>query len=63
MFRYRSLNEKINRLHESCLRVIYNDSNSSYDELSNLGDCVNTSQEFRNIQKCSGYTLGQLLIF
>ena len=33
IFHNRSLNHKINRLHERRLRVIYNDGHSSYDEL------------------------------
>ena len=50
-----SLNHKINRLHERCLRVIYNDSHSSYDELLNLDNSVSIQQEFtdfnnRNVQ-------------
>ena len=36
MFHNRSLNHKINRLHERCLHVIYNDSHSSYDDLLNV---------------------------
>ena len=40
MFHNMSLNHKINRLHERCLRVIYNDSHSSYDELLNLNNFV-----------------------
>ena len=28
----RSLNRKINRLHERCLRIIYSDKKSSFDE-------------------------------
>ena len=36
MFHNRSLNHKINRLHERCFRFIYNDGHSSYDELLNL---------------------------
>ena len=40
MFHNRSLNHKINRLHERCLRVIYNDGHSSYDELLNLDNSV-----------------------
>ena len=31
MFHNRSLNHKINRFNERCLRVIYNDGHSSYD--------------------------------
>ena len=33
MFHSRSLNNKINRLHERCLRIIYNDKRSSFEEL------------------------------
>ena len=33
MFHSRSLNKEINRLHERCLRIIYNDKHSSFDEL------------------------------
>ena len=40
MFHNRLLNHTINRLHERCLCVIYNDGYSSYDELLNLGNFV-----------------------
>ena len=33
MFHSRSLNKKINQLHERCLRIIYNDKRSSFEEL------------------------------
>ena len=33
MFHNRSLNKKINRLHERCLRIIYNDKHSNFEEL------------------------------
>ena len=33
MFHSRNLNNKINRLHERCLRVIYNDKTSSFEHL------------------------------
>ena len=29
----RSLNNKINRLHERCLRIVYNDKKSSFNEV------------------------------
>ena len=48
MFHNRSLNHKINRLHERCLPVIYNYCHSSYDELLNLDHSV--SIYHRNIQ-------------
>ena len=34
MFHSRSLNNEINRLHELCLLIIYNDKRSSFEELS-----------------------------
>ena len=40
MFHSRSLNHKMNRLHERCLCVIDNDGHSSYDELLNLENPV-----------------------
>ena len=40
MFHNRLLNHKINRLHERCLCVIYNDGHSSYDEFLNLANSV-----------------------
>ena len=33
MFHPRSLNSKINRLYERCLRIIYNDKHSNFDVL------------------------------
>ena len=48
MFHNRSLNHKINRLHERCLRIIYNDGHSSYDELLNLDNSV--SMHHMNLQ-------------
>ena len=33
MFHSRTLNKKINRLHERCLRIIYNDKLSNFEEL------------------------------
>ena len=33
MFHNRLLDNKINRLHERCLRVIYNDQHSNFEEL------------------------------
>ena len=33
MFRSCSLNNKVNRLHERCLRIIYNDKRSNFEEL------------------------------
>ena len=42
-------NGKINRLHERCLRIIYNDKQSSFDELLNKDSSV--SIHIRNLQK------------
>ena len=45
----RSLNHKINRLHERCLRIIYSDKKSSFDELLDKDESV--SIHHQNIQK------------
>ena len=42
MFHSRSLNNKINKLHEPCLRIIHNDKNSNFEELPNKGNSVST---------------------
>ena len=34
MFHSRGLNNKINSLHEQCLRIIYNDKHSNFEELN-----------------------------
>ena len=33
MFHSRKLNNKINKLHERCLRIVYNNNNSTYEEM------------------------------
>ena len=33
MFHSRALNNKINRLHERCLRIVYNDKKSTYEKI------------------------------
>ena len=48
MLHNRSLDRKINKLHERCLRVIYNEGHSSYDELLNLDNSV--SIQIKNLQ-------------
>ena len=48
MFHNRKLNNKINRLHERCLRVVYNDRLSTFEELLNKDNFV--SIHHRNIQ-------------
>ena len=40
MFHSRNLNNKINRLHERCLRMIYNDKVSTFEELLNKDNSV-----------------------
>ena len=45
----RSLNHKVNRLHEICLRIIYSDKKSSFDELLDKDQSV--SIHHQNIQK------------
>ena len=44
----RALNNKINRLHERCLRMIYNDKTSTFKEL--LEKDHSLSIHYRNIQ-------------
>ena len=45
----RSMNNKINRLHETCLRIIYSDKTSSFEELLQKDGSVTI--HVRNIQK------------
>ena len=40
MFHNRTLNKKINRLHERCLRMIYNDLTSSFTDLLEIYNSV-----------------------
>ena len=44
----RALNNKINRLHERCLPIIYNDKTSTFEELLEKNDSVSIS--YRNLQ-------------
>ena len=48
MFHSRELNNKINKLHERCLRIVYNNSTSTYEELLEADNSV--SVHFRNVQ-------------
>ena len=48
MFHSRTLNNKINRLHERCLCIIYNDNTSYFTELLESDNSV--SVHHRNIQ-------------
>ena len=45
----RLINNKINRLHETCLRIIYSDKSSTFEELLEKDGSVTI--HFRNIQK------------
>ena len=49
MFHNRTLNNKINKLHERALRLVYKDTSLSFQELLNLDDSVTIHH--RNIQK------------
>ena len=49
MFHNRTLNNKINRLHESTLRLVYNDHDSSFEELLLIDNSLTIHE--RNIQK------------
>ena len=48
MCQSRTLNNKINRLHERCLRIIYSDKTSTFKELLEKDNSV--SMHYRNIQ-------------
>ena len=48
MFHSRKLNNKINKLHERCLRIAYSDNTSSFEELFKTNNSV--SVHHRNIQ-------------
>ena len=48
MFHSRKLNNKINKLHERCLRIVYNNNTSTYEEL--LGTDNSASVHLRNVQ-------------
>ena len=48
MFHNRSLNNKINRIHERALRITYNDKSSSFQDLLKKGNSV--SIHHRNIR-------------
>ena len=48
IFHIRKLNNKINKWHERCLRIIYNNNTSTYEEL--LEDDNSVSVHFRNVQ-------------
>ena len=49
MFHSRTLNNKINRLHERALRLVYEDENLTFQELLDLDESM--SIHHRNIQK------------
>ena len=48
MFHSRKLNSKINKMHEKCLRIVYNDNSSSVEELLKIDNSV--SVHHRNIR-------------
>ena len=48
MFHSRNLNNKINKIHQRSLRIVYNDDTSSFDELLRKDNSV--SIHHRNIQ-------------
>ena len=48
MFHNRLINNKINRLHERCLRIVYNDNQSTFEELLEKDNTVSVHQ--RNLQ-------------
>ena len=48
MFHSRKLNNKINRMHEKCLRIVYNGNTSSHEEPLEIDNSA--SAHHRNIQ-------------
>ena len=48
MFHSRKLNNKINKLHERCLRIVYSDNTSSFEELLEIDNSL--SVHYQNIQ-------------
>ena len=48
MFHSRFINNKINRLHEGCLRIVYRDNQSTFEELLEKDNFVSVHQ--RNLQ-------------
>ena len=49
MFHSRALNNKVNRLHERALRLVYNEENVSFQELLDLDNSVTV--DHKNLQK------------
>ena len=49
MFHSRSLNDKVNRLHDRCLRIIYNDKYSNFERALNRDNSV--SIHYNNIHE------------
>ena len=58
MFHSRTLNNKINRLHERCLRIIYNDNTSSFTDLLEIDNSV--SVYHRNMQNYTNLLMAYL---
>ena len=48
MFHSRTLNNRINKIHERAIRIVYNDNNTSFDELLKRDGSVTVHE--RNIQ-------------
>ena len=53
MFHSRKLNNEINRLHERCLRIIYNDSSSTFERLLTTDNSISIHDRIQFLQmKC-----------
>ena len=57
MFHSRTLNNKINRLHERCLRIIYKDKLSNFEELLHKDKSVSTHHNNKHALAIEMYKL------
>ena len=53
MYHRRTSNRKINQLHERCLRIIYNDKQSSFIKLLEKDNCVYTPKKLADLSYCN----------
>ena len=54
----RTLNNKINKLHERALQLVYDDSQSTFEELLNIDKSVSTTEIYKCLlQNCIKYVM------